>query len=125
VQKRDLVAALFVFLSASVVGSELTQSPDETFYLMRLLGASLGSTVAVTFELRSGTWRAALTMFGVGATTGYLSSRWILDSFGWMNVADYWLLASGIGGALGYILLQLVYSKKMKAAMERRAGINE
>ncbi len=124
-QKRDLLAALFVFLSASVLGSELTNSPEETFYLMRLLGASLGSTIAVTFKLRNGTLRAALIMFFVGATTGYLSSRWILDSFGWSNIADYWLLASGIGGGLGYILLQLVYSKKMEAAMERRAGLNE
>lgn len=126
---KHILALLCGFLCALIISTTCaaieTQAPEETFYIMRLVGAGLGSTIAVIFKLRDGTIRAGLLMFAVGVITGYIASRLILDSFGWKNIADYWLIASGIGGALGYICLQIVYSSKMKSAMEKRAGLDE
>lgn len=128
-ENKHILALLCGFLCALIVSTTCAaiemQAPEETFYIMRFVGAACGSTIAVIFKLRDGTARAGLLMFVVGVIVGYISARLILDSFGWENVADYWLAASGIGGALGYICLQILYSNKMKSAMEKRAGLDE
>jgi fucose 4-O-acetylase-like acetyltransferase len=120
VLKRSMVLKGLTFIpvycllvSMTAVAADIATAPEETFYLFRLAGAAMGGSVAVIFKMRRrGDITAAAAMFFVGLTTGFVSSRWVIDKLGWPNSGDYWLLASAIGGALGYMVLQVIYSRK-------------
>jgi hypothetical protein len=128
VLKRSMVVRGLVFIpvygllvSMTAVAADIATSPEETFYLFRLAGAAMGASVAVIFKLRRrGDVAAAATMFFVGLTTGFVSSRWIIDKLGWPGSPDYWLLSSAIGGALGYMILQMIYSRKFAEKIRGR-----
>lgn len=112
-----------LLVSTTVAAAEVTQAPEETFFGWRMLGAALGSAVfTATKHRRKGDMKAALIMFSVGLAIGFVSSRYIMDKMNWINAGDYWLMASGIGGVIGYMVLQIVYQRLITT---KRAAANE
>lgn len=112
-----------LIVSTTVAAAELAQVPEETFFGWRILGAALGSAVFTIFKhRRKGELKAALVMFAVGLSIGFVSSRYIMDKMSWINAGDYWLMASGIGGVVGYMVLEIVY---VRLIAKKRAAADE
>src|SRR6187402_1716138 len=82
-QYKGFTAAAWIPVYALVISSTVAaaeiQTPEETFFWYRMLGAFLGSSVAVNFRWSGGSIKAMLSMLSVGWTTGFVSSRWIID----------------------------------------------
>lgn len=112
-----------LIVSSTVAAAEITRVPEETFFGWRILGAALGSTVFTIFKhRRKGDLKAAGVMFSIGLAIGFVSSRYIMDKMGWINASDYWLMASGIGGVIGYMALDILYVHLLKT---KRAAADE
>jgi len=119
------IPAYALIISSTVAAAEVAQTPEETFFWFRMLGAFIGSSVAVNFRWRGGTARSLISMLAVGVATGFVSSRWIIDFFKWSNTSDYWMISSAIGGVLGYLLLKILFSAKAESAIKEKVGLND
>ena len=111
-----------IFVSATVAAAEI-QSPEETFFLYRVIGSCAGSTIAVAFKRNELLTRTdKLWMFITGVSAGYVSSRLILDMLHLTSEADYWLFSGFWSGAGGYTAVKIFLSKKAEKAAEKRLG---
>lgn len=94
-----------------------------TVYI-KAAGASMGSLIAVVFKPGGDPLQKLLSRFVIGAILGFISAPLIIDFFGWQHAPDYWLAAATMGGLLGYLTLQLVFSKGAIDLAKDNLGIN-
>lgn len=83
------------------------------YLVARLLGAILGSSLAIVFNTKGHSPVLLLQRFVIGAIIGFVSAPVIIDYIGWQHTFDYWLAAATLGGMLGYLVLQMVFSDRV------------
>ena len=77
-------------------------------------GAALGSSIAVVFKPGGDAWLKLLQRFVIGTVIGFITAPLIIDYIGWQHTTDYWLAAATLGGLLGYLFLQLIFSQEAR-----------
>jgi len=78
--------------------------------ILKILGASLGSSIAVVFKPAGDSWFRLFQRFIIGLIIGFISSPVIMDWLEWEVRADYWIASAALGGLCGYLILQLLFS---------------
>ncbi len=89
--------------------------------LAKIIGAVLGSSIAVIFQPDHDTPTRLLARFVIGVVIGVVFSPVVLDWFKLAHVWDYWLAASTGCGATGVLIMQIIFSKRVYDALETRA----
>lgn len=82
----------------------------DTTLIVKIIGASLGSSIAVVFKPGGDSHFRLFQRFVIGSILGVISAPIIVDFFKWKHEIDYWLAAAALGGVLGYLLLQMLFS---------------
>jgi len=85
----------------------------------KLVGSSMGSSIAVTFKPANDNKLIWAKRFILGTIIGFVSAPIIIDLFGWKHSYDYWLASSTMGGLLGYMILQVVLSDSMGERLDK------
>lgn len=83
--------------------------PDWRIYIVKIIGAVVGSSLAVVFE-KGDTWVRRFERFVIGASVGVFCSALLIHIFDWPDTLDFWLLSSFLCGLAGYLFLQLLFS---------------
>ena len=79
--------------------------------IIKIIGASLGSSIAVVFKPGTDSYFRLVQRFIMGAIIGVISAPVIVDILKWEHRVDYWLAAASLGGLLGYLILQILFSE--------------
>ena len=82
-------------------------------------GAALGSSIAVVFMPGGDKPLILLKRFVLGTIIGFISAPIILDWLRWESKFDYWLASATLGGLLGYLFLQVLFSRETKSRMQK------
>ena len=88
-------------------------TPETMVIWLKISGATIGSSIAVVFQPGNDSNRTLVKRFVIGVILGVISAPIILDFFTWPHTPDYWLAASCIGGLIGYLLLQWVFTREL------------
>lgn len=75
-------------------------------------GSMLGSSIAVVFTSTGDHPLVLLKRFVLGTIMGFISSPIIIDTLKWDHSFDYWLASATLGGLLGYLFLQMLFSNE-------------
>lgn len=86
--------------------------PETIVLWLKTSGAVIGSSIAVVFQPGKDSNLKLLQRFIIGVILGFISAPIILDFLTWPHTPDYWLAASCIGGLLGYLLLQWLFTSE-------------
>lgn len=92
---------------------------DITLFL-KILGASLGSSIAVVFKPAGDSYLRLFQRFIIGLIIGVISAPILIDFFGWEHRTDYWVAAAAFGGLIGYLILQLLFSETTLEIVRKR-----
>lgn len=88
--------------------------------IIKIIGASLGSSIAIVFKPGGDGWLRLVQRFVLGTIIGVISAPVITDFFEWEHSFDYWLASAALGGLLGYLFLQLVFSESTINEIKKR-----
>ncbi len=88
--------------------------------MLKAGGATIGSSIAVVFKPSEDNYLVLFKRFVLGAIIGFISAPVLIDFLGWPHIFDYWLAASTLGGLLGYLFLQLLFSDAAIVAVKKR-----
>jgi len=88
----------------------------------KIIGASVGSSIAVVFQPNGDNNRRLLARFIIGAVLGIIFSPLLLDTLKMPHTWDYWLAASSFIGAVGVLVLQVIFSRKIHQALEENVA---
>lgn len=86
--------------------------------IIKIIGASLGSSIAVIFKPGKDTYFRLFQRFIMGMIIGVISAPIITEFFGWKHAVDYWLASAALGGVLGYLILQVLLSEATADAIK-------
>lgn len=87
---------------------------------LKILGASIGSSIAVVFKPGADNGLRLLQRFIIGTIIGVISAPVVIDFFKWEHSPDYWLAAAALCGLNGYLVLQLLFSEQTHEAIKKR-----
>ena len=87
---------------------------------LKLGGATVGSSIAVVFAPGGDSWLKLLQRCVLGTIMGFITAPVLIDAAGWQHTPDYWLAAATLGGLIGYLLLQIVFSTEALALVKRK-----
>ena len=88
--------------------------------LIKIIGASLGSSIAVVFKPGGDSKMKLFQRFLIGVIIGVIASPIIRDWLEWPALVDYRLAAGTLGGLFGYLVLQLLFSEKTHEILKKR-----
>lgn len=92
----------------------------DTTLLVKIIGASIGSSVAVVFKPGVDNRLRLVQRFVLGAIIGVIFAPVAIDFFKWKHSPDYWLAAAALCGLLGYLALQLLFSETTSELIKSR-----
>lgn len=92
----------------------------DTTLLVKIIGASIGSSIAVVFEPAGDSWFRLFKRFVIGTIIGVISAPVVIDLFSWEHKVDYWLASASLCGLVGYMLLQLLFSEQTRQTIRKR-----
>lgn len=92
--------------------------PDWRIYLVRIIGAIVGSSLAVVFD-KGDNWAHRFERFMIGGFFGAICSALLIHWFEWPDTLDFWLLSSFLCGLVGYLFLQLLFSDWAKSLLNK------
>lgn len=87
---------------------------------LKLGGAAVGSSIAVVFRPGGDSWLKLAQRFVIGTILGFISAPVVIDTLGWKHSPDYWLASATLGGLIGYLLLQVVFSRETMDLVKRK-----
>jgi len=88
----------------------------------KIVGAVLGSSIAVIFQPAGDNNRRLLARFVIGVVIGVVFSPVLIDWLKLTHTWDYWLASATFCGAVGVLALQILFSQRVYDALESRAG---
>lgn len=89
---------------------------------VKIVGAMIGSSVAVIFQPNGDTRWKRIQRFVLGSICGTISAPIIRDLIGWPDHFDYWLASAALGGLFGYLFLQVALSKQVIDRVKAKLG---
>lgn len=91
-------------------------------FIARVLGAVVGSSIAVVFhfgEDRATSLKRFFIGFAFAMSTSGTTLAYMQRHYGFTSNVDDWLFVSTLLGALGYLVTSLVYSQAMSDLFKR------
>jgi hypothetical protein len=88
----------------------------------KVSGALTGSSIAVVFKPGGDSYSRLIKRVVLGFIIGVLSASRIRILLGWELNFESFLQASAIGGLVGYMLLQLLFSDAVANKIKEKAG---
>lgn len=92
--------------------------PDPNVFLVKAVGSGMGSSIAVIF-----TDDSKINIFKrwiVGLIAGFVSAPFIIDHFEWQHSLDYWLASATLGGLMGYLVIETIFTSGIKDILKKR-----
>ena len=86
----------------------------------KILGAAIGSSIAIVFKRGGDHKLKLLQRFALGAIMGFVFAPFIVQFVGVAHTFDYWLASATLGGVVGYLFLQVVFSDWARDALRAR-----
>ncbi len=94
--------------------------PETLIFWLKLGGATVGSSIAVVFKPGGDSVIKLIQRFVIGTILGFISAPVLIDTIGWKHTPDYWLASATLGGLVGYLLLQVLFSAEALDLVKRR-----
>ena len=88
--------------------------------MFRILGAILGSSVAVIFRHSEESGERIVDRWLIGLIIGSIFAPHVLNYMNWPNTWDYWLSSGAVMGLLGYLLMRLLFSEALYSAIQKK-----
>lgn len=109
------LVSLIVVAQAYGVDMEIQRTMiDWVTVLAKATGASIGSAIAVVFNSEHESTLKIVQRFVIGAIIGFTFSPVFRDWAGWPYQFDYWMASAIVCGCVGYLTLQILYSRAFK-----------
>lgn len=86
----------------------------DSLLLVKIAGASIGSSIAVVFRPSSDSVLRLFQRFVIGTIGGVIFAPIMMDTMKWPREIEYWLSASATCGLVAYLCLQLLFSRSTK-----------
>ena len=87
---------------------------------MKLIGASIGSSIAIVFSPGRDSKLKLLKRFIIGVIIGFIFAPILIDWLGWPHQLDYWLAASVLSGLCGYLSLQVLFTIRFSDIINKK-----
>lgn len=91
--------------------------------IKKIIGASIGSSIAVVFKPDGDTKAQLWKRFWIGVVIGSIACPILMDWFGWPTTTEYVISAASLGGVTGVLALQLLFSNATRDLID--AGIKK
>ncbi len=96
----------------------------DNIFWAKASGAAIGASIAVVFKPGGDSRLKLIQRVVIGTIIGFISAPAIIDYTGLDHTPDYWLASATLGGLLGYLALQFLFSDKAaeaaKALVEKK-----
>ena len=83
-------------------------------------GAALGSSIAIVFRPGGDPPLKLFQRFLIGTIIGFIAAPPIRTFFEWPMELDYWMASATLGGLIGYLFLQWLFSRETFDWVQRR-----
>lgn len=116
-----MTVSLIVVAQAYGVDMEIQRTMiDWMTVLAKATGATIGSAIAVVFNSDNESPIKVVQRFVIGAIIGFTFSPVFRDWIGWPYQFDYWMASSIVCGCVGYLILQILYSRAFRQYLTGR-----
>ena len=96
-----------------MLDTSLIVADGDLVLTLRIVGAAVGSSVAVLVKLEAKNLLIQFKGFIVGTVTGVIATPFIIDYFDLIHSFDYWLGIAFVNGMFGFIIVRFLLSDEV------------